>query len=112
MKKCFILLFIQIIFLANSEESVPNLFGLNWGMTVNEVQNIITNKSNNLGLLKHYPIFAGRNESEDIRLSSNVKYQSSGIAFYNIPGNIIFSFSKKMIENFMMNLIDEISIYF
>ena len=94
MKKYFILLFIQMIFLVNSEESVPNLFGLNWGMTVNDVQNIITNKSNNLGPLKHYPIFAGRNESEDIRLSSNVKYQTTGIVFYNIPGNIIFSFFK------------------
>lgn len=94
MKRIFLISILTIVFLYNlsAQNKIPRLFKLDWGITYSQVSDKILNKDVALSPLKHYPIYKGKSELDDIKLSSFVKYQSEGSPFFDIPSTVIFTF--------------------
>jgi len=91
-----LLLIILILIIASfnieAKGKTPLMFGLNWGSTFFDVLDKISMKDVGLSPMKHYPISKGRGETDDLKLSGYVKYQSEGTPFFDIPSTVIFTF--------------------
>ena len=92
MKNVLILFVFVSIFNISAQNKIPKLFRIDWGSTYSQVSDKISNKDVGLSPLKHYSIYKGRGELDDLKLSSFVKYQSEGSPFFSIPSTVIFTF--------------------
>ncbi|HOV15112.1 MAG TPA: hypothetical protein PK771_12560 [Spirochaetota bacterium] len=93
MKKILLFfVFALIIVNLNGQSKIPRLFKLDWGLSFSSVADKISNKDVGLTPMKHYPIYKGRSEIDDLKLSSFIKYQSDGAPFFDIPSSVIFTF--------------------
>jgi hypothetical protein len=86
---CIYLLFCSLLF---SQNFIPKLFQLEWGLNFEQVQNQISKSDIGLGKLNYYSILQGRDLNTDLMTSASVKFNAKGSPFFGIPAEVIFTF--------------------
>ena len=89
-----------------SYNNIPRLFQLDWGLSIDNVEDLSVEKSlsidnvkeqiiNNkikISVFEYYSIDNNSNELYDLKYSASVKYISEGMPLLNIPAKVIFTF--------------------